>query len=235
MTYNELTEQEGLDKEKLNNILHICSFYNSSLEIFRDSFKLEEVPVETISQFLEAYNNSQINLKTSQIISPSIELSKIKVAKNPPIFQYQIFDAPENKSQEDNYDIYLICSSSNGTIIHEMWNAETQIKGINIYFKKDIPNKTLKKITPANAYITINTFKINPKIDSIRCYIYSKNNAKFKEFILKSYKNGGSLREDNIAYVLEAHKNVLAFELYFNNNQWNSLFLGIGTKKRKEE
>ena len=78
MNLVDVAKQEGLDKDIALDILTKCIPHNKSLSLFTETFMVEDIPGVFAEKLINAYNNSQVNLKTGSVISPSEELSKIK-------------------------------------------------------------------------------------------------------------------------------------------------------------
>ena len=105
MNLVDVAKQEGLDKDIALDILTKCIPHNKSLSLFTETFMVEDIPGVFAEKLINAYNNSQVNLKTGSVISPSEELSKIKVCINPPVFLVTVNEEVEDEDDEDAWEI----------------------------------------------------------------------------------------------------------------------------------
>ena len=69
MNLTDVAKQEGLDKDIALDILTKCIPHNKSLSIFTETFMVEDIPGVFAEKLINAYNNSQVNLKTGSVIS----------------------------------------------------------------------------------------------------------------------------------------------------------------------
>ena len=79
MTFNDFLIQEELSRETLCAILSECSNYNCELSRALTKAEVQKIPINILKKFIDAYQNSSVNLKTGKIISPEESLSKIKI------------------------------------------------------------------------------------------------------------------------------------------------------------
>ena len=81
-TFESFLLEKETTKEALELILKECSIYNATLKRFLEKYKkIEYIPVSILSDLLDAYNESVVNFKTKQILSPSVKIVNTQVKK----------------------------------------------------------------------------------------------------------------------------------------------------------
>jgi hypothetical protein len=224
MNLVDVAKQEGLDKDIALDILTKCIPHNKSLSLFTETFMVEDIPGVFAEKLINAYNNSQVNLKTGSVISPSEELSKIKVCINPPVFLVTVNEEVENEAIEDNYNIYITCKSSDGRLLclqgTSVSGEFTHKAGINLRYKKDIKTPVLKRLMDENACVSLNTFMMHPEVDIVELTLVKKHYKKFKNFTVSCQRNGKSLQSKSIRDKMNTQNSTTIFRLRFKDNKW---------------
>lgn len=153
MTFNDFLKEEELNKDSLCNILMECANHNCELSKALSKAEVQKIPITILKQFIQAYQDSSVNLKTGKIISPAINLKIIKInqsqkatvtitCENLPRKRFvnaEIYLIALNRFHEYSFDIHRRSSVHSG-----FWLKENEIKEVK-KFSAFIPWKHCQK------------------------------------------------------------------------------------------
>lgn len=153
MTFNDFLKEEELNRDSLCNILMECANHNCELSKALAKAEVQKIPITILKQFIQAYQDSSVNLKTGKIISPAINLKTIKInqsqkatvtitCENLPRKRFvnaEIYLIALNRFHEYSFDIHRRSSVHAG-----FWLKENEIKEVK-KFSAFIPWKHCQK------------------------------------------------------------------------------------------
>ena len=129
-TFESFLLEKETTKEALEIILKECSIYNATLKRFLEKYKkIEYIPVSILSDLLDAYNESVVNFKTKQILSPSVKIVNTQVKKMN-CATIQCLNQDSYYSQLYITNLYLILLDENGLYLDHICPTNGKQKGI---------------------------------------------------------------------------------------------------------
>ena len=129
-TFESFLLEKETTKEALEIILKECSIYNATLKRFLEKYKkIEYIPVSILSDLLDAYNESVVNFKTKQILSPSVKIVNTQVKKMN-CATIQCLNQDSYYSQVYRTNLYLILLDENGLYLDHICPTNGKQKGI---------------------------------------------------------------------------------------------------------
>ena len=124
-TFESFLLEKETTKEALEIILKECSIYY--------------IPISILSDLLDAYNESVVNFKTKQILSPSVKIVNTQVKKMN-CATIQCLNQDSYYSQVYRTNLYLILLDENGLYLDHICPTNGKQKGIEY----ELPPPTLK-------------------------------------------------------------------------------------------
>ena len=209
---SEFLKNEELTLEVLEKILNECSRFNSALLRFIRVRGWKELPANAIRAFLKTYQDSQVNMKTGEIMYPVPEMFKIPII----ILNNITVGATVLTFSDVDYDIVV---------------EEKDIDDENIAFAsyEDLyrPGIEFSRISDSDFSPYSETLEIDLNyVDSytkrmiISFNINSARENPIKELIIHLEANNETMMSLNLTQQINEHKDLIVFELVWDINEW---------------
>ena len=223
MLENFLKEKE-INKKAIQLILKECSKYNRSLAFFLTFHEWHEVPAHILGQFIKAYEQSEVNLKTGKIISPSSRIENIQVEK-PKTVTLAVDALFKNEKREGDYEIYFISRNKDNertAICRREYTDESAVTyddskidydlkaNINL---EDLNHETTKRIT---AYVIVKQY-----------YKYKREDYLYDKFQIELLYDEKLIKSMDMTDVMNKTHGVFALDLRWYENDWIINFIGL--------
>ena len=214
-TCNNLSEflrKEELTLEVLEKILNECSRFNSALLGFIRAKGWKELPANAIRAFLKTYQDSQVNMKTGELIYPVPEMFKIPII----ILNNITVGATVLTFADVNYDIVVEEKDIDDETIAFASYEDLYRPGIEFSRISD------SDFSPYSETLEIDLNHVDPytKRMIISFNVNSARENPIKELIIHLESNNETMMSLNLTQQINEHKNLIVFELIWDINEW---------------
>lgn len=213
-------ESFGFSDEYCKKIIRECALYNKDLYSFLNSSAWWELPFTTIYNFIEAYNNSEVNIKTGKIIAPATELEHILISEKLQELKVGCNVTLAKTKEPVEFEIFLVSRDIDGNYLDTISWRKQNTKGIT--YHEEIKGQNIL------SFFKINLNDLPREVWSIRVFVKTSNHLSheeselYKKFFVSIQNNNSvffTARED-ITSEMKLHPNIYIFEIFKNINEW---------------
>ena len=209
---SEFLKNEELTLEVLEKILNECSRFNSALLGFIRSRGWKELPANAIRAFLKTYQDSQVNMKTGEIIYPVPEMFKIPII----ILNNITVGASVLTFADVEYDIVVEEKDIDDETIAFARYENLYRPGIEF---SRISNSVFSPYSET-LEIDLNHVDSYTKRMIISFNVNSARENPIKELIIRLEANNETMMSLNLTQQINEHKDLIVFELVWDINEW---------------
>lgn len=208
----EFLRKEELTLEVLEKILNECSRFNSALLGFIRARGWKELPANAVRAFLKAYQDSQVNMKTGEIMYPVSEMFRIPII----ILNNITVGASVLTFADVEYDIVVEEKDIDDETIAFASYEDLYRPGIEFSRISD------SVFSPYSETLEIDLNHIDPytKRMIISFNVKSSRENPIKELIIHLEANNETMMSLNLTQQINEHKNLIVFELIWDINEW---------------
>ena len=213
-------ESFGFSDEYCKKIIRECALYNKDLYSFLNSSAWWELPFTTIYNFVEAYNNSEVNIKTGKIIAPAIELEHILISEKLQNLKVGCNVTLAKTKEPVEFEIFLVLRDVDGNYLDTVSWRKQNTRGITYH------EETKKE--DILSFFKINLDDLPREVWSIRVFVKTSNYDDhenlllYKKFFVTIQNNNSiffTAREDLFSE-MQLYPNIYVFEIFKNVNEW---------------
>ena len=210
-------DENEINEDILQKILQECSKFNNRLKSFLEKDSWHQVPAFFLRKFIELYEQSEVNLRTGEIVKAHPDIEKIEVKKYDEI-QVEI-KALLKDPAKGIYNIFLISEKSGGG--KEVYQHGNLPEGITLSFTKGLYGTYFSTLTINNNRL------IHGYEDKYTVYILEYNHLKkkdtenFDSLWVKVKYDDMAIDTFNITDTLNKSHGIIAFDIFLDVNSWN--------------
>ena len=213
-------ESFGFSDEYCKKIIRECALYNKELYNFLNSSAWWELPFTTIYNFVEAYNNSEVNIKTGKIITPAIELEHILISEKLQNLKVGCNVTLAKTKEPVEFEIFLVLRDIDGNYLDTISWRKQNTRGITYH------EETKKE--DILSFFKIDLDDLPREVLSIRVFVKTSNyddheNLRlYKKFFVTIQNNNNiffTAREDLFSE-MQLYPNIYVFEIFKNIHEW---------------
>ena len=210
-------DENEINEDILQKILQECSKFNSRLKSFLEKDSWHQVPAFFLRKFIELYEQSEVNLRTGEIIRAHSDIEKIEVKKYDEI-QVEI-KALLKDPAKGIYNIFLISEKAGGG--KEVYQHGNLPEGITLSFTKGLYGTYFSTLTINNNRL------VHGYENKYTVYILEYNHLKkkdtenFDSLWAKVKYDDMAVDAFNITDTLNKSHGIIAFEIFWDVNSWN--------------